>query len=409
MRIKKFCRICNGKLQLIIDLGKIALIGNFSKSYKKQKKYKISLNYCIKCFHVQIAEIVNPNEIFKNYMWETGISKTNIKIIDDLINQLKKKKLSQSSKVLEIASNDGTFVNRLYKKIKCQVIGIDPAKNLNKLNFNKSTTRISSFFNYKNSIKLKKQFNNFDFIVARNVVAHIEDPKEIFKGSENLLNNNGVLIVEVPHLYDIVKYNQYDNIFHEHIGFHSLKSIYDMAVLNNLKLIDVEKVDSQGGSIRCFITKFNSNFQVNTKNLKKYIKKEYSLGLYDKKKIISFKNKILNHQFKLFKLIQKLKAKKQKISAYGASGKGLALYQYAKLNNQDLIDYIFDKSKLKQNKFAPGSRIKVLDPSLISKNNVDYLILLTWNIKKEIAKQEKFFLSSNGKFITPFPIPKIIG
>ena len=147
MRIKKFCRICDGKLQLIINFGKIALIGNFSKSYKKQKKYKISLNYCLKCFHIQIAEIINPNKIFKNYTWETGISKTNLKIIDGLINQLKKRKLARNSKVLEIASNDGTFVNRLYKKTKCKVVGIDPAKNLNKLNFNKSTVRISSFFN----------------------------------------------------------------------------------------------------------------------------------------------------------------------------------------------------------------------------------------------------------------------
>ncbi len=406
MRIKKFCRICDGKLQLIINFGKIALIGNFSKSYKKQKKYKISLNYCLKCFHIQIAEIINPNKIFKNYTWETGISKTNLKIIDGLINQLKKRKLARNSKVLEIASNDGTFVNRLYKKTKCKVVGIDPAKNLNKLNFNKSTVRISSFFNYKNSIKLKKKFNNFDFIIARNVVAHIEDPKEIFRGSENLLKNNGFLIVEVPHLYNIFKYNQYDNIFHEHIGFHSLKSISDMAILNNLKLIDVEKIDSQGGSIRCFLSNKNSSEKI-SRRVKEVINAEQKLGLNSPSKLRSFKVKILLHIKKLKKLLQDFKKKQKRISIYGASGKGLALMQFCNINKK-IVDYVFDKSKLKQGCFTPGTQIRIKSPSDIKKTNIQYLLLLSWNLKKEIIKQEKFFIQNGGKFIIPFPTPKII-
>ena len=408
MKKVNLCRVCSGKLKLIYRFGKISLIGNFSKSKKKQKKYNISLNYCDDCFHIQIAEIIDPKEIFKNYLWETGISKTNLSLIDDLIKKLGKYKISKNSNVLEVASNDGTLVNRFFKKTKCKIVGIDPAKNLSKLNYIKSTIRLTNFFNFETALKMKRKYSYFDFIIARNVIAHIENPNEIFKGVETLLKEQGIFVLEVPHLYNIFKYNQYDNIFHEHIGFHSLKSILDLANLNNLKVINAETVDSQGGSIRCYISRLNSNHRINISKIKKILKMEINQGLMNKKKIMNFKKRITNHKFQLLKLIKKLKEKKQKISAYGASGKGLALYQFSQLNNSKLIDFIFDKSYLKIGKYAPGSKIKVCNPKTIARDKIDYLLLLTWNLKKEILKQEKKFLKLGGKFILPFPLPKII-
>ena len=126
------CRICKGKLTKIIDLGKISLVGNFSRKSKKEKKFKISLNFCIKCKHVQIAEILNPNLLFKKYLWETGVSLSNISLIQDLIKKLRKYGISKKSKILEIASNDGSFLNIINKKYKCLAVGIDPAINFKK-------------------------------------------------------------------------------------------------------------------------------------------------------------------------------------------------------------------------------------------------------------------------------------
>lgn len=126
------CRICKGKLVRIINLGKISLVGNFIRKFKKQKKYKISLNFCVKCKHVQIAEILNPNLLFKKYLWETGVSKSNIKLIEDIIKKIKKYGISSKSKILEIASNDGSFLSLINKKYKCLAVGIDPATNFKK-------------------------------------------------------------------------------------------------------------------------------------------------------------------------------------------------------------------------------------------------------------------------------------
>lgn len=400
------CRICKGELQIIMDFGKIALVGNFRKKKQNLNRYKISLNFCKICKHVQISEIIKPNLLFKNYLWETGISGSNIDLIKKLIKKLKNYNVNKDSKILEIACNDGSFLNLIRKKFKCTVLGVDPAQNLKKNLKKIKIPSIIDYFNYKLSIKIKKSFKFFDFIIARNVIAHVPNPNEIFSGVNNLLSDKGIFVIEVPHLENIYKENQYDNIFHEHIGFHSLKSIIDLSSRNNLKVFNVEKIKSQGGSIRCYICKKNSSKKANNK-IKEILLREKKTGLLSNTKLKEFKTKIKTHIIKIQELINLLKRKKKKISIYGASGKGQALLQFCKLNFKK-IDYTFDKSKLKQNCFTPGTYIKVKDPSEINKIKPDYLLLLSWNIKDEILKQEKKFVKNGGKFIIPFPSPKIL-
>ena len=400
------CRICKSPLKEILNFGKINLVGQFYKKKNKSKKYQITLCFCSKCKHVQIKQRINPDLLFKNYLWETGISNSNIIIINKLIKYLKKFNINKRSKVLEIASNDGIFLNILQKKLNCLAVGIDPAKNLAKKNYFKNIKRIVDYFNYNSSKKIKKKFGNFDFIIARNVLAHVKDPNEIFNGAHKLLSKNGIFIIEFPNLLNILKFNQYDNIFHEHIGFHSLKSIKDLCNLNNLELIDYQLIDSQGGSLRCFITKINYKFK-KRKKIEKYLKIEKINGLFKNSSLLGFKNKVNSHRNNLNKLIKNLKRKNFKISAYGASGKGQALLQYCQIKN-NLIDCIYDKSKLKQNKFTSGTNFLIKKPSFITRKRVDYLLLLSWNLIKEIKKQEYSFIKNGGKFIIPYPKPNII-
>ena len=402
----KKCRICNHKIKRIVDLGKIALVGNFLKTKRNQRKYNISLNYCLRCKHVQISEHLRPDLLFKNYLWETSISQSNISLIKKLLEKLKKLGINEKSKILEIASNDGSFIEILKKKFNSFALGVDPAKNLAKNANSKKIFTINDYFSQKLSYFIKKKFSKFDFIFARNVIAHLNNPNQVFKGIENLLKDNGVLIIEVPHLLNILNKNQYDNIFHEHVGFHSLKSIKDLCVQNQLKLFDSEIINSQGGSIRCYICKKKSKKLI-SKKTRNILKIEKKSNLFSGKKLEKFKFKIKNHSQNMNKLIYNLKKKKNKISVYGASGKGQALMQFAKIDNK-LIDYVFDKSKLKQGRFTPGTNIIIRDPKYISKNKVDYLIILSWNIKNEIIKQERVFYKNGGKFIIPFPKPKIL-
>ncbi len=203
------CRICKNNLIKIIKFRNISLVGNFYKKKKILKKFKISLNFCKICKHVQISEILNPDLLFKNYLWETGVSKTNINLIKIFIKKLSKSKINKNSKIFEIASNDGSLLELAKKKFRCFVLGIDPAKNLIQ-NRKKNFTTIVDYFDYKNSTEIKKKFENFDLVIARNVVAHVKNPNDIFKGVENILKPKGQFILEVPHFYNIFKFNQYD-------------------------------------------------------------------------------------------------------------------------------------------------------------------------------------------------------
>jgi len=399
------CRICKNNLKRILDLGKISLVGNFRVKNLKEKKYKISLNYCLKCKHVQISELLNPNTLFKNYLWETGISVSNLKLINEIIKKLKQMNCNRNSKILEIACNDCTFLEILNKKINCQCVGIDPARNLIKKNKSKKITKINDYFNTSSANKIYKRYGSFDFIFARNVIAHVKNPVEIFSCVNKLLKKNGVFIIEFPSLLNIIKFNQYDNIFHEHIGFHSLRSIQDLSKMNNLNLFDAKLIDSQGGSFRCFISK--QSIKKETLNLQKFKKIESKNKLFSKSNLMQFKNRINTHREKMQIFLKKIKKKNKKISIYGASGKGLALMQYCNIS-KEIIDFVFDKSKLKQNRYTPGTNIKVLNPNKINLLKPDYLLLLSWNLKKEIIKQEKNYLKNGGKFIIPFPKPHII-
>jgi hypothetical protein len=190
------------------------------------------------------------------------------------------------------------------------------------------------------------------------------------------------------------------------VGFHSLKSIIDLAIKNELKVFDVEMINSQGGSIRCYLIKKKSKRKT-LKSVNKILDIEKKCNLFSKKNLKAFKIKIKKHSLDMNNLITKLKKKGKKISIYGASGKGQALMHFCKMDNR-LIDYVFDKSSLKQGKFTPGTNIKILNPKFISNQNIDYLIILSWNIQEEIIKQEKKFLKKGGKFIIPFPNPRII-
>ena len=297
------------------------------------------------------------------------------------------------------------MLRAINQRFNCFTVGVDPAKNL-KITQNKNMILFRDYFNFKFSIKLKKKFKNFNYIIARNVLAHVPDPNEIFKATNNLLTNKGIFILEVPHLENIIRHNQYDNIFHEHIGFHSLKSIVDLSTRHNLRVFKVEKINSQGGSLRCYISKQKLNIKV-SKNISKIITKEKKLGLFSRVKLLNFKIKILLHIKKMQELIKKLKKKNKKISVYGASGKGQALLQFCKLDNS-LLDFTFDKNKLKQKCLTPGTYIKVKDPKEINKTKTEYLLLLSWNIKDEIFKQEREFIKKGGKFIIPFPSPRVI-
>ncbi len=404
--IRTKCRVCEHKNFLdIVDYNKVCLSGNFYNynKAKKDKKYTLKLIICKKCKHLQINNNLSPSLLFNHYVWKTSDSSTNINLINNFLNELLKMKfISKNTKALEIASNDGSLLKRMYKLYKNFCIGVEPAKNL-KNEYSKKISVLTDFFSLKLSKKIKIQYNQFDLIIARNVIAHVKNPIDVFKGVNYILKPDGKFIVEVPYLLYFFKENQYDNVFHEHNGFHSIKSINDLCNSSNLFLNNISIISSQGGSIRCFISKKKNK----SKLLLKYLSIEKSSKIYKLSSWLRFSNLVYKHKDKMHNMISEINNKGKSVSVYGASGKGQIFLQFCNLNHK-LINKAYDKNTSKIGKFTPGTLIKICDPKNILIDFPDYLLLTSWNIKEEIIKQEYKYIRAGGKIIIPFPVPKIL-
>jgi SAM-dependent methyltransferase len=405
--IKTKCRICEHENFVnVVDYKTVNLSGNFFNynKAKNDKKYSLKLIICKKCKHLQINNNLNPSLLFNHYVWKTSDSATNISLINNFLNDLVKMKLiSKNTKALEIASNDGTLLKIMHNSFKNFCVGVEPAKNL-KNEYTKKISVLTNFFSLKLSKKIKIKYNQFDLVIARNVIAHVKNPIDVFRGVNYILNSDGAFILEVPYLLYFFKENQYDNVFHEHNGFHSIKSINDLCISSNLFLNHISIIPSQGGSIRCYISKQNKN---KSKLLLKYLSIEKRNKIYNLSSWLRFSNIVYKHKDKMYDLISEINNKGKSISVYGASGKGQVFLQFCNLDNK-LIKKVYDKNKSKIGKFTPGTLIKIYDPKYILSDNPDFLLLTSWNIKEEIIKQEYKYIKSGGKIIVPFPNPKIL-
>lgn len=384
----------------MINLGDQPLANNLSVSKKKkQKKYELKVIICKLCKTPQLSIDVNPKILFSKYVWQTGTSSL-AKIFSQKFYGIVIKNIDlKQPNVLEIASNDGTFL-KPFKKKGCNVLGVDPAKNIIQIAKQKNKINtLRGFFSYNFSKKIKKNKFNPDVIFARNVIAHTNNVKSFVKGIENLIKSKGIVAIEFHYAKNIVIQNQYDSIYHEHIFYFSLKTISHLFRLHNLYAYDAVKSPISGGALIVFFKKKKTK---KTKRYKEILFQENLSNINSVKRWIKFSNQIQNHSKNLKKKLFD-NIKKDKIIAYGASARSSTLLNYCKLTNHE-IDYIIDQNPMKYNKFSPGSNIKIIKPAqglkiLKKRKN---LLLLAWNFKKEILK----FLKKNnfkGKIIQPLP------
>ena len=252
------------------------------------------------------------------------------------------------------------------------------------------------------SKEIINRYRKADLVIGNNVYAHVPDINDFTKGIKNILNLNGTVTLEFPHLFNLVKHNQFDTIYHEHYSYLSLYTVRKIFAEHNLKIFHVEKIFTHGGSLRVYGCHQTNNKKIN-KSVSKILTEERNAGLL---KLKSYKNLQKNAdktKLEFINFLKKLKSKNKIISAYGAAAKGNTLLNFCNIKN-DTIDFVFDASESKQNKYLPGSHIKILNPRSLLKKKVDYLLILPWNIKNEIMNSYKslknkgviFFTAMNG-------------
>jgi SAM-dependent methyltransferase len=405
------CRLCNSKkLTTVIDLRSTPLANSFlkrSELRKKEKYYPLKVNICNNCYHLQLSHIVKAKRMFDNYLYLTNTSKQNRDHFKEYADQIKKKNQSKSKvSILDIASNDGTFLNFFNKK-NYNRLGIDPAKNLSKFSKKLGIKQEIMYFTSNNSFKIEKKYGKFDVITANHVCAHVDDLNDFFKGIPNLLDNKGMFVFEVSYLGSVIKKKTFDTIYHEHADYHSLYPLIKFVKKFNLEIFDFKIVKAQGGSIRIFVGHSNSHIINKVKIKKQIIFEKKKLKLFNIKSFRIFEKKIIKVKTELNKLLTKLKHEKKTIIGYGAAAKTTTLLNYFDIGNK-IISFIVDDNKLKQNRYTPGTRIPIFNSKQLYKKKPDYVILLAWNYSNFIIKTHKKIFKTGGKFIVPFPKIKII-
>ena len=392
--------------KIFLNLGKQPITNNFLKKLDKKNKmkeffYPLKLTYDDKTNLVSLSTFIKPKMMFNdNYAHRASMSKTMNNSFKTLSNKLKQK--FKPSKILEIGSNDGVFIKNFPKH---KVVAVEPCANLARITNKMGYKTFQNFWNKKIAKKIITSFGKVDLIFSANTISHIPNLEDVFSSIKIILNKQGVFIMEDPHLLSVLKNTSYDQFYDEHAHVFSLMAIKNIISKHSLKIFEVEKLDTHGGSLRYYITHNHTNYKI--KNIvNKILKSEKFYKLNSFSTYRNFAKRVIKSKNNLKTLLLNLKKKKKIIVSYGATYKSATIFNYCNINNK-LIDYVIDTTKNKQYKFTPGSHLKIYPPDQQPKKKVDYYFLGAWNFKKEILKKERNFIKKGGKFISHVPKVKI--
>lgn len=405
------CHFCESKrLVKVLDLGKTPPANSFLKKKdlrKREKSFPLQVYFCKNCGLLQLGHIVDPEILFKHYVYVSSTSPIFVKHFEDYAKSVFKRfNLGKKSLVIDIGSNDGILL-KPFKSLGAQVLGVDPAENIARIATREGIPTLPKFFNTALAEEIVSKYGEAEVVTANNVFAHTRDLSEIVEGVKILLKKNGVFIFEVAYLGDFLEKNLFDTVYHEHLYYHSIAPLTKFFKAHQMKVFDVERVSTHGGSIRVYVKKNIGKHKIKD-SVKKIIREEIKKGLNKEKTYKEFAKKIEANKEDLTKLLDNLKEQGKMIVGYGAPAKGNTLLNYFGINSK-ILDYIVDDSPLKQGLFTPGTHIQVVSSEKLNRSTrPDYILVLAWNFAGPIMDKLTSFSESGGKFIVPVPTPTVI-
>ncbi len=380
-----------------MSFGKMPIANGFlsKNQFKKEFFFNLEVGFSKTISLFQLNNHPKPKQMFnRNYPFFTGSSKGMVKHFENYSNWIIKKYGKNLHNLIEIGSNDGTFLSN-FKKTKFDVIGFEPSKNVADVSKKKGIKTINKFFNFENTKKLNKYKNNVQVISAANAICHVPNLKSLIKGVDFLLSKKGLFIFEEPYLGSMFAKTSYDQIYDEHIFMFSLSSIKKIFNLFEFELIDALPQKTHGGSMRYVVGR--KKIHKKTKRLSRLLLSERNKDIDNYKGCLNFKKKCEISKKKLVSKIKKFKSNNLKIAGYAATSKSTTILNYCKLDT-NYIDYICDTTKEKIGKYSPGMHIPIVNMNYFKKNTPDKAFLFAWNHKKEIFKKEKKFTNQKKWF-----------
>jgi nucleoside-diphosphate-sugar epimerase/SAM-dependent methyltransferase/dTDP-4-dehydrorhamnose 3,5-epimerase-like enzyme len=380
--IYKFnCRCCGSKkLKRALSLGYQPLANNLLENIDdKTKVYPLELNVCEECFNCQLSVVINSDEMFSNYLYQSSTTQS---FREHFILAAKKYisdfKLDTNSYIIDVGSNDGVGLKPFLDLGFSNIQGIEPAKNLADI---ANKNGIKTFHGYLDEKALNPIKNGADLLLASNVFAHADDLKSMAESMKRLIKPEGKIIIEVQYLLNTIKDLTFDNIYHEHTNYWSLTTLNRFFENLELKIFDVEEINTHGGSIRVYISKEKDIEIKNSVN--ELLEKEEKFGLKEISTYLDFGKKVENLKKEVVKNLKNLKKKYLNIVGYGAPAKASTTLNY--FNIKEEIEFIVEDNPLKHGKFIPGVNISIVSKKKIKDKN-SAILVLAWNFFDEIKK-----------------------
>jgi len=363
----------------------------------------LSLVMCDHCRLIQIQKLVDREQLFSDYLWVTGTSRAAARHAPWLASRLASRYLTEANNFLvEIASNDGFFL-RHYREAGFRIQGVDPS-NIALTANDAGLPSIRGFFGCEIAERIVREQGKPAIVVARNVLGHSSELRDLIGGVEMMLAPGGRLVIEHPYAYLMREEVQYDQIFHEHVSYPTIQSLSNLLEQFNLKIVDVSFVDMNGGSI--LVEAAHSCDQVPEAGLEM---KEFEnfIQLNEPQGWERFRSAVFNQRDALVQLLEELRADQALITGYGAAAKCMTMLNFCQIDTR-LISAFGDANPKKQGLLCPGVRIPVVSPEELLAMNPDYILLGAWNLKEEIIRQFRDEWGYAGKFISPAPMPVIM-
>lgn len=401
------CRSCGTEtLELVLDLGLMPLSDGLVEAgfdRDSEDRYPLTLVRCEECSLLQILETVEPRILFgDDYPYYSSFSDALVdhsrKNVEALIDRYD---LSEDSLVVEIASNDG-YLLQWFAKDGVPVLGIDPAPGPANAAIERGIPTICEFFVPALADRLANEGRRADVIIGNNVLAHVPDQNALVSAMATLLAPRGTIVMEFPYVRDLIDHGEFDTIYHEHACYFSVSSVRHLFAKHGLDLVRVEPLSIHGGSIRVFFERDGLVEQ----SVDEYVDAEVEAGMLKQSYYENFAGRVTTIRSELRSLVDGLLEDGHRIAGYGAAAKGAILLNYCGIGHEQ-IEYIVDRNTHKHGLEMPGFPIPIFGVERIVDDPPDYLLILPWNFKDEIIRQQSDYVARGGKFIIPIPRPAI--
>jgi hypothetical protein len=404
------CRACGGSLfRRFLSLGPTPLANSFPKSpdeFADELSFPLDVYFCESCSLVQLLDVIDPELLFRNYIYVTGTSDTitihNRQYARTIVDLLQ---LEADDLVIEVASNDGSLL-QCFKPFGVRTLGIEPASNIAEIAANEGIETFNEFFSSSLALQVREDYGPAKVVIGNNVLAHVDETQDFLRGFKYLLDEEGLIVAEVPYLRKLLDRLEYDTIYHEHLCYFSVTSLLKLFDAVGLAIIRIDHVPVHGGSLRVYAGR-QERYRMHSEGVLQLAEEEKQAGLTAFARYKRFAEDVKKSRREIRDLLESYKSNGKSIAGYGAPAKGNTLLNYCKIDT-DFLHYTVDKNAMKVGRYTPGMHIPVLSVSTLLERQPEYLLILAWNFADEIMRQQREYRDRGGNFILPLPEPKVV-